>query len=188
MNEVIRCIKVRRSCRSFSDEPLKQNELEMIIEAGLWAPSGNNKQPWYFTVIRNKNTIEKINEDAKTNALKYLTDPKRLSIAKNKDFDLFYEAPCLVIVSADMKSGTAVADCSAAIQNMLLAAESLQIGSLWNGIIRRFWFETPGVEKFKTIYSIPEEYTPLFAVVFGYSSKNTSKGPERRLNTVNYYN
>ncbi|HXK50445.1 MAG TPA: nitroreductase family protein [Clostridiales bacterium] len=188
MNEIMRCIRSRRSCRNFKPDPLREEELEQVIEAGLWAPSGNNKQPWYFTVIRNKRTVEKINNDAKENAVKYLTDPNRLSVANNKNFDLFYGAPCIIIISADMRSGTAVADCSAAIQNMLLMAENLKIGSLWNGIIRRFWFETPGVAAFKQEYEIPEEFTPLYAVAFGYWSKEIPEGPERKKNAVNYYN
>ncbi len=188
MNEILRCIKSRRSCRNFKPDPVNESDLDMIIEAGLWAPSGNNRQPWYFTVIRNRHTVEKINMGAKEAAKKYLTDPNRLAVANKTEFDLFYGAPCIVVVSADMTSGTAVADCSAAIQNMLLMAESLNIGSLWNGIIKRFWFETPGVDKFKTEFRIPDEYSPLYAVAFGYWAKDIPEGLERKKNIVDYYN
>lgn len=71
MNEIMRCIRSRRSCRNFKPNPLREEELQQVIEAGLWAPSGNNKQPWYFTVIRNKRTVEKINNDAKKKAVNY---------------------------------------------------------------------------------------------------------------------
>jgi nitroreductase len=186
MNPVTECIKNRRSCRNFKADRLKDEDLAVIIEAGLWAPSGNNKQPWFFTVLQNMEKISEMNSEAKKNALKYLTDPKRLSVANNPDFDLFYKAPCLIVVSADMSSGTAVADCSAAIQNMMLAADSIGVASLWNGIIKRFWFDTDGVTEFKKKYKIPEEYTPLYAVAFGYAAKEKNSAPERRKNLVKY--
>jgi nitroreductase len=186
MNTVIECIKNRRSCRNFKSERVRDEHLELIIEAGLWAPSGNNKQPWFFTAIQNLEKISEMNAEAKKNAIKYLKDPKRLAVANNPDFDLFYKAPCLIVVSADMTSGTAVADCSAAIQNMLLAAESIGVSSLWNGIIKRFWFDTDGVSVFKKKYKIPDEYSPLYAVAFGYSSKEKIPGPDRKHNTVKY--
>ncbi|MBN2788697.1 MAG: nitroreductase family protein [Candidatus Delongbacteria bacterium] len=187
MNEVLKCIRERRSCRSFKSEQIKDDELQAIIDAGLWAPSGNNKQPWFFTVVKNKSIIETINEYSKENAKKYLTDPKRLALASNKDFDLFYNAPLLIIISGEPKSGTMMADCSAAIQNMLLAAESMNIGSLWNGIIKRFWFDTEGVADFIKKCDIPEGYQPLYAVAFGYKAKDNADGPPRREGLVKIY-
>lgn len=187
MNEVLKCIRERRSCRSFKQEQIKEEELQMIIDAGLWAPSGNNKQPWFFTVVKNKDIIEVIDQGAKDNAKKYLTDPKRLALANNEEFKLFYNAPLLIIVSGEPKSNTMIADCSAAIQNMLLAAESLNIGSLWNGIIKRFWFDTAGLVDFIKQCDIPEGYQPLYVVAFGYKAKGNADGPPRREGLVKTY-
>lgn len=187
MNEVLKCIRERRSCRNFKPEQLKDEEIQKIIDAGLWAPSGNNKQPWFFTVVKNKDIIEVIDKGSKDNAKKYLTDPKRLALANNNEFKLFYDAPLLIIISGDPRSGTMMADCSAAIQNMLIAAESLNIGSLWNGIIKRFWFDTPGVEDFIKQCDIPEGYQPLYAVAFGYKTKENADGPSRKENCVKIY-
>ncbi|MBU3178504.1 nitroreductase family protein [Clostridium estertheticum] len=57
MNEVLKTIKNRRSVRSYFSEQTKQEELDLIIESGIYAPSGNNDQPWHFTVIQNKENI-----------------------------------------------------------------------------------------------------------------------------------
>ncbi|MFO7810375.1 MAG: nitroreductase [Candidatus Delongbacteria bacterium] len=186
MNEVLKCIKNRRSCRDFKPDLLKEEDIRQIIDAGIWAPSGNNKQPWFFTVVRGKENVQKISDRSKANALKYLKQAKYLSIAEDKEYDLFYGAPCLIIVSADYESSTATADCSAAIQNMLLAAESLNIGSLWNGIIKRFWFDTAGVVMFKNKYNIPNKFQPLYAVALGYFCEKKVEGPERKAGRIKY--
>ncbi len=65
MNEVLKAIKSRRSIRKYRSEQIKQEELEMIIEAGIYAPSGHNLQPWRFTVVQDRKVIEHINDISK---------------------------------------------------------------------------------------------------------------------------
>ena len=61
-NEVIDCIFARRSTRSFREEQIKDEELEALLEAAIWAPSGGNNQSWLFTAVQNRGILEKINE------------------------------------------------------------------------------------------------------------------------------
>ena len=115
MNEVIQNILNRRSWRSYEEKQIKEEELEQIIRCGLWAPSAMNQQSWHFTVVQNKETIQRIRKGCQE--------------MMETDRDMFYGAPTLVIVTGKQDNIAPVADCSLAIQNMFLSAASLGIGS-----------------------------------------------------------
>ncbi len=134
-------IRERRSCRSFLDDPIDEAVLEKIIEAGTWAPSPMNAQPWEFIVITGPEWKERIFAEAErcrqwalsTSGWKWL-DKYRVEFLKT--------APVLVVIVGDPKKtgvdqfledGSAGYQyaCAAAVQNMMLAAQALGIGSLW---------------------------------------------------------
>ena len=85
MNEVIQNILNRRSWRSYEDKQIKEEELEQIIRCGLWAPSAMNQQSWHFTVVQDKETIQRIRKGCQE--------------MMETDRDMFYGAPTLVIVT-----------------------------------------------------------------------------------------
>jgi len=182
LNEVIECIKKRRSVRRFELEQLKQEELDLIIEAGIYAPTGHNTQPWHFTIIQDKEVIKHISDESKK-AMAKSEDEWIRNLGQKESFDVTYNAPTLMIVSGKKDALTWQADCAAAIQNMLLAAESLNIGSVWLGFAV-YCFQSEGeAEKLQ----IPEGYEPYYGVAFGYKAKNrTFIAPKRNYNVVNY--
>jgi nitroreductase len=176
MNEVLKAIANRRSIRKFKDAQIKEDELNAIIEAGLSAPSGHNTQPWYFTVIQDKAAMKEISEGSKAE-MKKNSNPWVKQTGNNETFNIFYNAPTAIIVSVRKDAVTGDADISAATQNMLIAAESLGIGSCWIGLAR-FYFENP--TSYKRL-SIPEGYEAKFGVVFGYKPEGfVGKAPERK--------
>ena len=182
MNEILKTIKNRRSVRSYMSEKINQEDLNSIIEAGIYAPSGNNDQPWHFTVIQNKEIIQYINDKSKELMTKSETEWMKL-MGLNPKTNITYNAPTLIIVSGNNSSLSPKTDCSAAIQNMLLAAESLNIGSVWLGLVTFFFKLEDEVKKL----SVPEGYEPYYGVALGY--KSTTKeilAPRRNLNVVNY--
>ena len=124
MNEVIQNILNRRSWRSYEEKQIKEEELEQIIRCGLWAPSAMNQQSWHFTVVQDKETIQRIRKGCQE--------------MMETDRDMFYGAPTLVIVTGKQDNIAPVADCSLAIQNMFLSAASLGIGSCWINCIGRY--------------------------------------------------
>jgi nitroreductase len=65
MHDILEVLKSRRTTRSFTDEIIKEGELMILLEAGRYAPSGHNDQPWFFTVIQNYEMIKALNEKAK---------------------------------------------------------------------------------------------------------------------------
>ena len=172
--------QVRRSCRSFESAPIPGNRLTAIIKAGQWAPSPLNLQPWEFIVISDPETkalIRKIGEDARQEVV----DSGGPGWAGKYEMAFLEEAPVLVVVLIDMSKGGlgdhfgqkygALQAGSACVQNMMLAAADMGIGSLW------FTFFRP--EKLKAALSLPEHLEIAAVVPFG-KSKQMMKAPPRK--------
>ena len=113
MNEVVKNILERRSWRSYEDRQISDQELDTILQCGLWAPSAMNQQSWHFTVVQNKERIAEL-----TKGCQKMMDTDR---------DPFYGAPTLVVVTAKADCIAPQQDGSLAIENMMLAASSLGI-------------------------------------------------------------
>lgn len=181
MNGVIESIKSRRSIRKYCSEQINDEELEMILESAIYAPSGGNDQPWHFTVIQNKELIDEMNRECK----KAMVDVPVEWIAKmgkSKQLHIFYNAPTVVVISGKEDATSPLPDCCAAIQNMLLAAETMDIGSCWIGLARFFFEKEENIEKLR----IPKGYKPYYGVSLGYKSSENNKAPERNKDVVNY--
>ncbi len=175
MNEVLKAIANRRSIRHFKDEQIKDEELNAILEAGLMAPSGHNDQSWYFTVIQNKTILKEISDASKSEMQKSGIN-WIVEIAKKETFNIFHNAPTAIIVSARKDAVTPVADACAAVENMLIAAESLQIGSCWVGFAK-FYFNNQ--ESYKKL-EIPEGYEMQNAFILGYKPDGYKMVPPPR--------
>lgn len=181
MNLVLETIKNRRSVRKYKEEQIKEDELQLILEAGMYAPSACNQQPWHFTVIQNKELIAQMSDKAK-NLMKTYTDEWIVNLGNNEHFDLHYGAPTVIVISGKKDCYEPITDSSAAIQNMLLAAESLGIGSCWIGL-SKFYFMQEEASKL----NIPDGYEPYFTISLGYKEmKEKLNGPVRNKDVVNY--
>ncbi len=180
-NNVLDVIKSRRSIRKYLPEPLKQKELDAILEAGLYAPSAHNDQSWHFTVVRDPELLERMSALSKERMAKDSTDWVR-EMGSNPKFHLFYRAPAVVVVSMRKDAISPLVDCSAAIENMLIAAESLDIGSCWIGLARYYF----SIKEELPRLGIPEGYEPCYAVALGYKGQRPSRALPRRKGTVNY--
>lgn len=184
MNEVIQNILNRRSVRVYSQEQIKQEDLDLILKAGLYSPSGCNTQPWHFTVLQDKELMYKLNVESKKEFANSDNEMFR-KMANNEKFDIFYNAPTAIVVSGEKSAVTSLVDCSAATENMLLAAESLGIGSCWIGLIT-FLFRSSRAEEFSELLKIPQGYEPYYSISLGYKKVPNPKAPVRRENTVTY--
>ncbi|MDF2500373.1 MAG: nitroreductase [Anaerosporomusa subterranea] len=189
-------IKRRRSIRKYMPEQIKDAELAAILEAAAYAPSGHNSQPWHFTVVQNKELIDSISNNAKQ---VMITSPleKAQRLGSSENYHLLHNAPTVIIVSGDTEaksplelphhafgSYTPLADCAAAIENMLLAAESIGLGSCWVGLVNYFFILGDEVAKL----GIPAQYQPLFAVCLGYKDPALvgAVAAKRKADCVNY--
>ena len=184
MNEILKIIRNRRSTRVFLPEQIKEEELNAILEAGIYAPSATNKQPWHFTVVQNKDLIDRLNYSFKEFAKKSDNDYLR-KFGNNEKFHVFYNSPTVILVSGDETNRYSPIDCAAAVENMLIAGESLGIGSCWIGLIEYSLNSKEGEEFLKEL-QIPEGFKQIHAISLGYKKGNLINGPARKENTVNY--
>jgi len=169
MNETLQTILQRRSIRSYQPRQIGDKELEDILRAGQYAPSAMGEQSWHFTVVQNPEKLEKLHMLCKSVFLNSNNATLR-ELASREEYHLFYHAPTLVIVSGDQQALTPLLDCVLAMENMLLAAASLGIGSCWVHSVVMLYETSEGSEAFKTLeLGIPEGYLPYAAAVFGYS-------------------
>lgn len=181
MEDIFEVIKKRRSVRSYKPDYVEREKIEKILDAAIWAPSSHNSQPWHFTVIKNDGLGKELNEATKLILLK--SDSELLQ-KLGKRPDLFYGAPIVVVVSGLSKLSTSIIDCSAATENMLLAAEYLGLGTCWNGLVTNLFLKDPGHEVIKKL-QIPEDYSPLYAVAVGYPV-HLSEAPSRKGNPIQF--
>lgn len=165
MNEVIKTIYERKSVRRFLSDQLKDDDVLSIINAGNQAPSGHNTQPIYFTIIQNQALITHINEASKAVMRESEIDWVR-KFGESTQYHLLHKAPTVVIVSVKDGVYSPVADASAAIENMLIAAQSLGIGSVWIGLISAYFQLAESRESLH----IKDGYKALYAVCLGYEN------------------
>lgn len=137
MNEVLRTIKNRRTIRRFKSDPIEDEKLQAILDAGRWAPSFSNLQPWRFIVIKDQKLKNALDKAARESVL-------HLGIN---------EAPVIVLVCVDRRIDPlhAIEAGAAATQNMTLAATSLGLGAGWIGI-----WGTEAEASIQKIFKLPE--------------------------------
>lgn len=184
MNEVLKCIKERRTTRKFKLEQIKDEEVQAIVEAGLFAPSAENHQSWHLTVIQNKELLDELNFETKE-VFKKSDNKTFRAVGNNEKFIPSYDAPTVIIVSGNDDCQFKEVDCAAATQNMLLAAHSLGVASCWAAAVT-VAFNGEKNEYLRKKLDIPDRYTPLHAVLLGYSDNTPKNAPKRKDNTVNY--
>jgi len=187
-------IKSRRSIRNYREQQISERELEVILEAAIYSPSGHNSQPWFFTVIQNKSLIDHISDSTKQ-IMTGSTIEKVRKLGESGKYHLFHKAPTVVVVSGkisekgvidlpgyDFSPYTPLAECSSAIQNMLLAAESIGVGSCWIGFVNYFFAFSEEV----AVLNIPKDFKPLFAVCLGYKNNTAVSLPQRNTDCVSF--
>ncbi|ADO82431.1 nitroreductase family protein [Ilyobacter polytropus] len=184
MNKILEVIKNRRSTRSYKEEQVKKDEIMALLEAGAWAPSGHNKQPWQFTVVQNKELIKKMSDRSKYTA-KDAEKEKMRKMANNPDFNIFHKAPTVIIVSHKNDAITPLEDISAATENILLQAESMGLGTCWSAFIFGI-FRGPEKEEFIKYLEILEGHTLHHAIAVGYPNAKVFNYPERKNDYFNF--
>lgn len=165
MNETIRTLLDRRSIRKFKPEQITDEELNVILQAGMYAPSGANQQSALFVVVQDKETIKKLSA-------------MNAAIFK-KNIDPYYGAPTIVLVLADKSKVTPVEDGSLALGNMLNAAASLGIGSCWIHRERQMFETGEGRELLKK-WGITGDYIGVGACILGYPDGAHPKAAPRK--------
>jgi len=183
-NEVLKTILQRRSVRAFSEKQISDSELQLIIKAGLYAPSAMNEQNWHFTVVQNKELIDDMSYQSKAHGLGTGNDHIE-KMMSNPKLHIFYNAPTVIVASTLIDGFASMVNTSAAIQNMLLAAHSLGIGSCWIGL-SRYLFNSELRDEYQKRLNIPVEFLPNYCIALGYPKGNLPEIKPRLQGTVNY--
>ncbi len=193
MNEVISTIKNRRSIRKFQEKQLSEMELDQIMEAAQYAPSGGNNQTCHFIVIQAKEVLYQLNqlvgqEFSKMEVYDGIYKSLRNSIIASKqgEYNFSYHAPTLVIAANKKGYTNAMADCACALENMMLAAVSLGIGSCW--VNQLHWLtDNRRIKEFLTEYELREDEVICGSLILGYKQNNGPLKPlERSGNIITY--
>jgi nitroreductase len=189
-NEILECIKERRSIRKYKETQIRDDDLSLILEAATYAPSGSNSQSWLFTAIQSHEILQTLNELVRLAILKWeLAEdeyPAKIGVqkaAQNKDFHYYYHAPTLIIASNVPHYANAMADCSLALQNIFLAAHSLGLGSCWINPIT--WVNGDReVREYLATLGIPGEHVICGSAAIGFIDGDRPKAPAKKANTI----
>ena len=169
--EAIQAILTRKSVKKYKDTPVEKELIDKVIEAGLHAPSGLNKQAPIILAVTNKELRDKLSY---LNAGK---DPFRRA-------DPFYGAPVVLVVLADKSVPTYLYDGSIVMENMLLAAHALGLGACWIHRARETFDGDEGKEILRSV-GIEGEYEGIGNCILGYADIDPEKKP-RKENRVYY--
>lgn len=161
--DVFVCMKDSHSIRHFKSEPIPESVLTRILEAACWAPSAGNLQPWYFYVVKNSQLKDKIFE---------------VSFEQEQ----IRQAPVLIVILSDPARSNeryhergaqlyCLQDTAAAAQNMLLAAEALDLGACWIGAFEEV--------KVQTLLEAPPRLRAVAMLAIGYSDEKSRQTKER---------
>ncbi len=156
MNDSINNILSRRSIRDFTDEKIPKEKLDMILQCGYYAPSGHNMQTWRFTVIQDLDEIQNLKE--------LIT-----RVAKENDVNFygFNNPTTLILVSNDSRNPNGIQDSSCAAENIMLAANSYGIGSVWNNALHTIC-DVPEIREKLDSYGIPKGHIVWALIAMGY--------------------
>ncbi|MDR1906348.1 MAG: nitroreductase family protein [Clostridiales bacterium] len=170
MNETLRVITERFSCRDFADRRRPEDEdIKQIAEAAVKAPSGMNRQLWRVIVIKNKALIDEMDREG-MGVLKEMPDKSLFERIKSRGGRLFYNAPVMIVLAVKRADppGAELIDLGIAAQNIVLAATSLGLSSLHCGLIG-FVFAGEKGGYYKKLLGFHEGYECGMSVLLGYA-------------------
>ena len=177
-------ILTRRSTRNYKPDMVGQEKLDKILEAARQAPSGGNNQYNHFFVIRSKEVLHELAVTAEKAFARmeihedtYASLKHSITASKKGGYVFCYNAPVLIAVANRHDYGNNIADCACAIENMMIAANALDLGSCWINQLK--WLnEEPEIVKIFQAYGMKEYERIYGAVIIGYPE--TDDGLPRR--------
>lgn len=182
--DTIKTIRTRYSCRSFLDKMPSDEDLKIIAEAAVQAPSGVNRQLWRVIVVKNKELIEDLEAEGMKN-LAALPDKSMYDRIISRGGKLFYNAPCMIVIpiAKAEPAGAELFDCGIVTENIALSATSLGIDNLICGL-SAFSFAGEKGSEFKRRLGFPDGYEIGIAVLLGYATNPGGKPHEPDLSKI----
>ena len=151
--DVFEAARTVLAVREYRDDPVPEEVVRRVVQAGRLTGSSQNGQPWHFVVVTDRDTLRRLGSAIRSG--RYVAD-----------------APLALAVAVERRNRFGLSDASRAIQSMILTAWDEGVGSNWTGFT--------GMEEVRTILRIPDAYDVVAVVPFGYPTARTGKGRKRR--------
>ena len=169
-NAIVESILTRTSVRAYTEQSVSADTIELLLRAGMAAPSAVNKQPWHFVAVTDKDKLVGL-------------------AAANPNAKMAEKAPLAIVVCGDLSKaleGSAqeywIQDCSAATENILLATHALGLGAVWTGTYPK----EERVAAVKEVLKLPETIIPLCTIVIGYPAEQPTPKDKWKPENVSY--
>ena len=170
MNEILKALQERRSCRSYKPDMIPAEIINQICEAGSYAPTGMNRQSPIIIAVTNKELRDKLSV-------------MNAKVMGKEGFDPFYGAPVVLIVLADKEIPTHVYDGSLVMENLMLSAHALGIGSCWIHRAKEE-FESEEGKKILADLGIEGDYEGIGHCILGYPAEENPPAKPRKENYI----
>jgi nitroreductase len=177
------CIRGRRSVRAYRDEAVPKEKIEAVLEAGTWAPTGMDRQPWKFIVIEDKGLIRYVSDETKK-VVREMMPQMAKSMDTDKDV-ICYGAPALILVCAQadkMWGQVNLLDSVLAAQNMFLKAHELGLGTCYMGFVAFLSSKPDVVRKM----GVPEGHELMVPFILGIPKAKPGAGKRRKPDIIKW--
>ncbi len=170
----------RRSIRKYQDKPVAVELIQEMIQESTLAPNAGNEQPWKFIIVNNKEMLKKISDESKKNILTRIAAnsddyaKKYQRMLQNESFNVFYNAPCLLMIFGRSHLKNLYVDCALAAGYFMMAASSRGMGTCWVNL----GTEIHDPEMIKEL-AIPDNCTIVAPIILGYP-ENIPPIPKRK--------
>jgi nitroreductase len=166
--DLVEAVRGRRSVREYTDKTVGRDEIRFVIEAATQAPSAMNRQGWTFAVTTDRERMKRWSDRAKVLMLEAITGQSKLEALRehltSPTFNIFYNAPVLIVIATDATDSMAAQDCCLAGQNLMLAAFSRGLGTCWIGLAQAWLARAEAKQEL----GLPAGCQAVAAVILGY--------------------
>lgn len=169
-NAIINNILERRAIRKYTEQQVPESKIDTIMKCAIFAPSALNKQPWEIRVVQNPEILKEINQ----RFLKFAEGKEFQGSAsryRESGFSIFHNAPTLIVIASDKANANAKMDVGIALQNILLSADALGLGTCPLGTLVPI-LNLPENQDLLKLLNIPEGYEVAINVSLGYPAEN----------------
>ena len=176
MNDVLNAIKGRRSVRAYKDTKVSKEDINTLVEAGMYGPCGISMKDRRFTAIINEDVVKKVNETLRQTFLHMEVNENTPPImkqmkenAKKEDANFLYNAPALIIVSVNDDDDFGESNAAVSLENMMIAAISLDLETCWLNQLTRL-NDIPSIKSLKKELDIPDDHRIYGTLAVGYGA------------------
>jgi len=176
--DVIDALYHRRAIRDFTEEPIAKEQVDQLINAAIQAPNAMDRQRWAFVVLRDRALLKRISDEAKNLTLAMMGSAPHMAPFRahllRADFNIFYNAPTLLLICGTEDDRFVEQDCCLAAANFMLAAHARGLGTCWIGFAEA-WLSQAEAKK---ELGIPAHYRPIAPIILG-RPRSQPPAPER---------